>query len=109
MPPLASHILDCIFPLLGRYLRAPLKPNSPQQQSRVNTVNSSVFCLPRSHLTLQRQRSETWTHPQDTNNPNDPIKKWDTELNTEFSREGSQVAKKHFKNVQSPYSSEKYK
>jgi hypothetical protein len=33
----------------------------------------------------------------DTNNPNNPIKKWGTELNREFSTAESQLAENHWK------------
>jgi hypothetical protein len=33
------------------------------------------------------------------NNPNNPIKNWGTELNTEFSVEESQMASKHLKKM----------
>ena len=38
----------------------------------------------------------------DFSKPNNPIKKWDTELNNEFSTEQYQIAEKHLKNVQHP-------
>ena len=36
----------------------------------------------------------------DSRKPNNPIKKWGTELNKEFSTEEYQMAEKHLKNVQ---------
>jgi hypothetical protein len=38
----------------------------------------------------------------DSREPNDPIKKWGTELNKEFSLEEYLMAEKHLKNVQHP-------
>ena len=36
----------------------------------------------------------------DANKPNNPIKKWNTELNREFSREESKVVEKYLKRMQ---------
>jgi hypothetical protein len=38
----------------------------------------------------------------DSRKPNNPVKKWGTELKKEFSTEEYQMAEKHLKNVQHP-------
>jgi hypothetical protein len=38
----------------------------------------------------------------DSRKPNNPIKKWGTELNKKFSTEEYRMAEKHLKNIQHP-------
>jgi hypothetical protein len=65
-----------------------LKRSPTEWEKTFSSYTSVKGLIPRIYRELKK-----------LNSPNEPIKKWATELNRTFSKEEIQMAKKHIKNV----------
>jgi hypothetical protein len=94
-----------------------------------NLIKLKCFCKAKDIVNRTKQQPTNWekifTNPTsdrgliskiykehkkvDSRDPNNPIKKWSTELNREFSTKDSRMAKKHLKKCSASYSSGKCK